>query len=212
MKKYDSIVKRVQAYEDKCCAEYQKIGGPLFKILRKLYVFVVMYAVCVNLLFITSVNWRKNSGNTEIIVEQHQLVFLGICTAALIASVILIYTPFKTTASIIGVATVPFMLHIFVLPGTDKLNGFLGYRPAFFYRHLISDLILMILLCWIIILAVRERIITNSRYKKIEANIYEAYRDQYTNKADFSITDEMWDEYIKNYDPRAYKNLDLNYD
>lgn len=207
MKKYESIVKRVQAYEDKCCAEYQKIGGPLFNMLRKIYVFVAVYAVCVDLLFMISVDWRKDAGNTDVIVEQHQLILLGICVVTLIASAVLLYTPFKITGSIVGIATLPFMLYVFIAPCTDKLEGFLGFVPAFYYRHSVPDLILLVLLLWILILAVRERIITSRRYRKIEENIYENYRERY-NKEDFVITDEMWDEYIKNYDPRAYKDLE----
>ena len=104
MKKYDSIVKRVRIYEDKCCAEYQKSNGPLFKFLRNFYILVGVYALCINLLFIISANMQMNdwkaAGNTEIIAEKHQFVLLGICTATLVISAVLICTKFKTIGCI----------------------------------------------------------------------------------------------------------------
>ena len=210
MKKYESIVKRVQIYEDKCCAEYQKSNGPLFKFLRKAYVLISVYAVCINLLFITVTKWNMSNwreDNTDIYVEEYQYVLLGICTFVLIVSAVLIFTRLKAIGCITGIISLPFMLHVFVAPCTDKLEGFLGYKAHFYYENLIPDVVLMILLIWMLVLVLRERILTNYRYRKIEENIYQNYREQF-NKDEFVVTDEMWEEYIKNYDPRAYKNLE----
>ena len=211
MKKYESIVKRVQIYEDKCCAEYQKSNGPLFKFLKKAYVLIGIYSVCINLLFIISANMQmsdwKAAGNTEVIAEKHQFILLGICTFTLIASAVLLFTRFKTIGCITGIVTLPFILHVFVAPCTDKLEGFLGFKANFYYENLIPDAVLMILLIWMLVLVLRERILTNYRYRKIEENIYENYREQF-DRDEFVVTDEMWENYIKNYDPRAYKNLE----
>ena len=38
---------------------------------------------------------------------------------------------------------------------------------------------------------------------------HENYREQF-DKEEFVVTDEMWEEYIKNYDPRAFKDMDKN--
>lgn len=211
MKKYDSIVKRVQVYEDKYCAEYQKSDGPLFRFLRKSYVIVCIYAVIVNILAAVSAkekmdNW-KEVGTTEIIFENHQFVLIWICTATIIISAILLFTRIKMVASIVGIVTLPFMLYVFMGPSTDEVNGFLGYMSEFYYRHLVPDAILMLFILWMFILVLRERIITNRRYRKIEENIYENYKEKF-DKNDFVVTDEMWEEFIKNYDPRAFKNLD----
>ena len=50
MKKYDSVLKRVEAYEKKCEITYAKTNGKLFAYLRVLLTLSVIYMFCINML------------------------------------------------------------------------------------------------------------------------------------------------------------------
>lgn len=198
MKMQESVLRRVRAVEEKNGIKYAKTDGKLYKTLRVLYIITFAYTMAINLLYIASMalvyggtDNFKNVANT--------LISVCVCTAVIIAGFCLSFFRFKFAAGIISIVPEIFLIPVFGSGLRDDL-GFMGFKAYFFWRHLVPLALLVILMTATTVIAVRAKFKTEKQYKKVTDNLYKLYK---ANGAD--VTDEQWEEFLKDYDPTDYK-------
>lgn len=200
MKMQESVLRRVRAVEEKNGIKYAKTDGKLYKTLRVLYIITFVYTMAINLLYIAGMA-LVYGGTDNFKSVANSLISVCVCTAVIIAGFVLSFFRFKTAAGIISIVPEIFLIPVFGLGLRDDL-GFMGFKTSFFWRHLVPLVLLVILITATTVIAVRARIKTEKQYKKVADNLYKLYE---ASGAD--ITDEQWEEFLKDYDPTDYKKL-----
>ncbi len=193
MKKYESIMKRVRRVEEKYGINYAKVGGKLFKGVTVVAAIAWIYMFLMNLMFILSMSLALSIGQADFSFIGNAFVTVCAGSALMILGAVLFFVKFKITGSAICLGGLPFMVLAFANHLKDSL-GFLGFKLSFYWRHSVPALILAIMLVWLIVIAVRERVKTEKQYKKIVDNLYATYHT-----GDDELTEEQWQEFLENY-------------
>lgn len=206
MKKYDSILNRVKRYEEKCGIKYAVTDGKLYKTSAVLHLIVTVYLFGINSLFLISASMR----DVAYLSEKNNTLFTVLLTAGTVISLvssILLFTRLKTVGSIASVIPAPFYIYVFIAPCKPEvyLGGIFHLSSIYYWRHLLPSALILILGAILIIIDLRARHIVNRRYSEIVNNLYKTYNKPIEDENTFS--DEEWDEFLKNYDPSAFKNI-----
>lgn len=200
MKMQESVLRRVRMVEEKNGIKYAKTDGKLYKALRVLYIITFAYTMGINLLFMAGM-LLVYGGTDNFSGIANSLISVYVCTAVIIAGFVLSFFRFKFSAGIMSIVPEIFLIPVFGAVMKDDL-GFMGFTASFFWRHLIPLLLLVILMTATTVIAVRARIKTEKHYKKVADNLYRLYKE-----SGADITDEQWEDFIKEYDPTDYKKI-----
>ncbi|MGN0492992.1 MAG: hypothetical protein ACI4F7_05025 [Acutalibacteraceae bacterium] len=200
MKMQESVLRRVRMIEEKNGIKYAKTDGKLYKTLRVLYTLVFIYTMGINLMFVAGM-LLVYGGTDKISGVLNSLISVSVCTVLILAGYILSFFRFKLTAGIMSVAPEIFLIPVFGSVMRDDL-GVLGFTASFYWRHLIPLVGLVILMTAATVIAVRARVRTERLYKKVTDNLYKIYQSNGTD-----VTDEVWEQFLKEYDPMDYKKL-----
>lgn len=200
MKMQESVLRRVRAVEEKNGIKYAKTDGRLYKTLRVFYIILFAYTTAVNLLYIAGMTYvYLGTDNFKNVVNS--IVTVSICTALIAVGFVLSFFRFKLAAGIISIVPEIFLIPVFGIALSDSL-GFLGFKASFYWRHFAPLALLVILMIFTTVVAVRARIKTEKQYKKVTDNLYKLYRQNGND-----ISDEQWEQFLNNYDPTDYKKL-----
>ena len=200
MKMQETVLRRVRMVEEKNGIKYAKTDGKLYKVLRVLYIIVFAYTIGINLLFIAGM-LLVYGGTDRFSGIANSLISVCICSAVVIAGFILSFFKFKLAAGIMSIVPEIFLIPVFGSVMKDDL-GFMGFTVSFFWRHFIPLILLVILMTATTVIAVRARIKTEKQYKRVADNLYRLYQE-----SGADITDEQWEDFLKEYDPTDYKKI-----
>ena len=200
MKMQESILRRVRMIEEKNGIKYAKTDGRLYKALRVISIIVFAYTMAVNLLYIVGMLFVY-LGTDSFENVLNSLISVCVCTALMIAGFILSFFRFKLAAGIISIVPEIFLIPVFGTVLSDGI-GFMGFKASFYWRHLVPLVLLIILMTATTVIALRARIKTEKQYKKVTDNLYKLYQQNGND-----ISEEQWEEFLRNYDPYNYKKL-----
>ena len=200
MKMQESILRRVRAVEEKNGIKYAKTDGKLYKTLRVFYIIIFAYTMVINLLYISGMA-LVYGGTDDFKNIANSFISVCICNALIIAGFVLSFFRFKLAAGIISIVPEIFLIPVFGIALSDSL-GFLGFKASFYWRHFAPLALLVILMIFTTVIAVRAGIKTEKQYKKVTDNLYKLYRQNGND-----ISDEQWEQFLNNYDPTDYKKL-----
>ena len=200
MKMQESVLRRVRMIEEKNGIKYAKTDGKLYKTLRVLYIITFAYTMAINLLYIAGI-LLVYGGTDNFKNVANSLISVCICTAVIIAGFVLSFFRFKFAAGVMSIAPEIFLIPVFGAVMKDDL-GFMGFTASFFWRHFAPLALLVILMTATTVIAVRARIKTEKQYKKVTENLYKLYQS-----TGGDISDDQWEEFLKEYDPSDYKKL-----
>ena len=200
MKMQESVLRRVRMIEEKNGIKYAKTDGKLYKTLRVLYIITFAYTMAINLLYIAGM-LLVYGGTDNFKNVANSLISVCICTAVIIAGFVLSFFRFKFAAGVMSIAPEIFLIPVFGAVMKDDL-GFMGFTASFFWRHFAPLALLVILMTATTVIAVRARIKTEKQYKKVTENLYKLYQS-----TGGDISDDQWEEFLKEYDPTDYKKL-----
>ena len=147
-----------------------------------------------NLMFILSMSLALSIGQADFSFVGNAFVTICVGCFLMVLGAVLFFVRFKIIGSIVCFAPLTFMVLSFANHMEDSL-GFLGFKLSFYWRHAAPALILAIMLIWLFIIALRERVKTEKMYKNIVENLYNTYH-----KGDDEITEEQWEEFLANYE------------
>lgn len=200
MKMQESVLRRVRMIEEKNGIKYAKTDGKLYKTLRVLYIITFAYTMAINLLYIAGM-LLVYGGTDNFKNVVNSLISVCVCTAVIIAGFVLSFFRFKFAAGVMSIAPEIFLIPVFGAVMKDDL-GFMGFTASFFWRHFAPLALLVILMTATTVIAVRARIKTERQYKKVTENLYKLYQS-----TGGDISDDQWEEFLKEYDPSDYKKL-----
>ncbi len=202
MKKYDNILKRVEAYEKKCEITYAKTDGKLFFYLKIFLTISFLYMFFINIMTSMSLFLRAASLEKYTIMPKQQLITFTVITCLSVFFLILTY--FKNNWIKLGATACLLASNIyFIFPLYSISNNGLGFFKLisdFYWRHFAPFALILIFTIWMIIIIIRQEYRINFRYNTIVNNLYQAYKND--PNANFSaLSEEEWNEFLKNYDP-----------
>ena len=200
MKMQESVLMRVRMIEEKNGIKYAKTDGKLYKTLRVLYIITFAYTMAINLLYIAGM-LLVYGGTDNFKNVVNSLISVCVCTAVIIVGFVLSFFRFKFAAGVMSIAPEIFLIPVFGAVMKDDL-GFMGFTASFFWRHFAPLALLVILMTATTVIAVRARIKTEKQYKKVTENLYKLYQS-----TGGDISDDQWEEFLKEYDPTDYKKL-----
>jgi len=191
MKINDEIVKRVKQYEEKRGLRYAKTDGKLFSSLKVIYILLFSYTMAINLLFIMGWALMSGTGSFKYIVDS--LYTIIACTVVTIFGLIFICTKLKIYGTLLSIFPLVLSVLTFARLLEDGTVRF-GYKISFYWRHLGPITIMLLLLIFMSVIFIREKIKFNKNYKKVINVIYEEYMS--IPKEEQTVS---WEEYLKNY-------------
>ena len=202
MKKYDNILKRVEAYEKKCEITYAKTDGKLFFYLKIFLTISFLYMFFINIMTSLSLFLRAASLEKYTIMPKQQLITFTVITCLSVFFLILTY--FKNNwIKLVATACLLASNIYFIFPLYSISNNGLGFFKLisdFYWRHFAPFALILIFTIWMIIIIIRQEYRINFRYNTIVNNLYQAYKND--PNANFSaLSEEEWNEFLKNYDP-----------
>lgn len=191
MKKHLGVLKRVREIEEKRGIEYARTSGKLYKGLKVVHILSASWALLMNLFFLLSL-WIVFSGKEKMAELEGLVLTVAVCSLGLILGFVLTCLKINIAGAVSSLVSSVMLIVTYGREMSDVL-GFWGFKPSFYWRHLIPLALAIITIIWMVIIAVRERIKTNKLYKKVSEGLYEEFKKNSEN------TDEEWEEFLKNY-------------
>lgn len=202
MKKYDSILKRVEAYEKKCEINYAKINGKLFAYLRVLLTLSVVYMFIINMLTCLALFAKASALGKYNVMNKSTLITMTVIVV--LSFLFMIFTYHKNDLvklvaclSLFGCNT--YLIFPLYAISNDGL-GFFRLASVFYWRHLLPFVLIFIFTIWLIFIILRQKYMINFRYNTIINNLYQAYKNDPTTNY-LTLSEEEWNAFIENYDP-----------
>ncbi|MBQ8202890.1 MAG: hypothetical protein IJZ75_01230 [Clostridia bacterium] len=202
MKKFKSVLDRVDFIENKFGIYYAKTDGALYKTLKIIYSVAFVYSLFMYVASVLGAALYISDGDYTESMYNFMIAII-IFTVVSLAGTILIWSKLNIVGTAVSLLPVPFLLFIFGKNLVDEV-GTGPFKAVFYYRHLIPSVIMIVTLLWMFIIALRAHIKRNKRYKQILQNIYEIFKAE--NPDNLSLDD--WKEFIEAYNPRAFKELE----
>lgn len=200
MKKYKSILDYMEQYQEKYAIRYAKTNGTLYNSLSVFALLFGLYGFVMSVLAIASTYMNAIHGKIGYDISEINrnvsFVTIIICTVIMLVSAVLYWCKLKSIALIIQLITQPLMM-IFFSHITVKNSGISGQITAYYWRHFLPAAMLMFFAAWMLLITFREKIKKQKLYNYIVANLYKLHKVQ----DGVELTDEQWEEYLKNYNP-----------
>ncbi len=200
MKKYESILKRVEEVQYKLGISYAKTSGKLYKTSWWLCLLGVVYLFLVNTLVILSSLLNKANGQ-NVSFSNQTLLLLGLSVIFAVVGIILSKNTFHIIGSALCILPVPYLVYIFIKACYSYGQGLFNILTIFYTRHLPSLVLITVFGLIMLFVAVREKIKVNRAYKRIITNLYINYKNGNADGIS-EITNEEWEDFIKNYSPK----------
>lgn len=201
MKKYDGVLKRVRDVERKNGIVYAKTDGRLYKTLKAFYCIFGIWTFFMNLFYVLGF-LLMYSGTDNMKNVKASLITVSVCTVLIIIGFVLNCLKAYIPGGILSVIPCAFLIPTFAHPLEDSL-GYLGYKASFYWRHFAPLTVMLILIVWITVLAVRAKVKTNRQYKRVTENLYNMYN--LDSRSENEISEEEWNTFLETYDPYSYK-------
>ena len=202
MKKYESVIKRVDFIENKFGIYYAKTDGTLYKSLMFLFSLAFVYSFVINIISIAGTALLISEGD-YIADTQNFLIAVSVFAIVSLVGAILVWCKINIIGTALSLVSAPFLLFIFGKELVDTV-GIGPFKMSFYWRHAAPLGILIVVALWMFIIAIRAYIKRNKRYKQILKNIYEIFKLENPD----SLSHDEWEEFVEKYDPRAFKELE----
>lgn len=190
MKMYDNILQKVRLYEEKRGIVYAKTDGKLYKGLKVFYILLFVYTMAMNSIFLLGAVLSETIFNA---LKNSVYTVFGLSIMLVVSLVVM---RFKNTvwANILWA-----VLNVLSCVGLGFTFGVLlqdviGFKASFYWRHLVPLCLMVIVTLALSFVALRAVFRTRKTYKKIIENLYTSYKAS----EDTVLSDEQWEEVLKN--------------
>ena len=201
MKKYESVLKRVDFIENKFGIYYAKTDGLLYKSLKFIFSLAFIYTFAINLIIISAQALLISEGDYT--ADKNFLIAVSIFAMISLVGAILVWCKVNITGTAVSFSSAPFLLFIFGKKLVDSV-GIGPFKASFYWRHAAPLGILTVISLWMFVIALRSYIKRNKRYKQILKNVYEIFKLENPD----NLSHDDWEEFVEKYDPRAFKELE----
>ncbi len=191
MKMYSNILEKVRLYEEKRGIVYAKADGKLYNGIKALYIISLVYTFGVNLLFLLGCLLSETVFNAL----QNSIYTVIALSVVLIAAWVIMgfkkYLLAHISAFVLNTLACVGLCFTF---GT-LLTDVIGFKPKFYYCHLVPLSLAVIFSIVLTVIAVRAITKTQKTYKIVVENLYNAHK---TAEEENTVSEEEWDEILKN--------------
>lgn len=196
MKKNANILDYLEQYKYKYGISYLADNKKLVKGLTVTAVLVWIYTFFWSLMIVLGTLIDLKGGKVFDGDGKNSFITIISCMGLMVVSAVLLCFKDKIFSSAILILSQPVMIMAFA-HSTENVTG-LGYIAAFYWRHLIPSIILILLSIFILVIFVGAKIKANKLYNFIVEGLYR----QYGTKDGEKLTDEQWQEFLSNYNPK----------
>lgn len=199
MKYYDGVLQRVRKIEDKNAISYAKPGGKLYNVIRVIYIVALVYGMLNATAYLLGMLVRYSEHLKDFMAD---IIPVAVSLLILVAGLVCLLKRWHIAGAVLTV--IPSAVFIFFF--RDKLVDELtinGVHLKYYWRHFAPMLIVIILVVWMLIIALRAELKTKKQYIRVTENLYNLYKVNVTDGEE--ISEEQWDEFLKRYDPLQYK-------
>lgn len=202
MEKNPKILDRIKYLDFKFGRSYSGTDGELYRILKILYiVFFSYYSFISAIISILMCFHLADGGNIspqklESYLNYEKTVAFFFAFAVL--GLILYFVKFKIAGLAVNIISMPVSIIVISKYFDDGGLTTIGFYSDFYWKHFIPALLVFAVSVWMIVIVLREKIRIEKAYKKFTGILY----DRYNKKFD-SITDNEWEDFLKNYDPAS---------
>lgn len=204
MKKFDGVLKRVRMLEEKNGIKYADTECKLYKTLKFFYILAFAYTMAINLLFVLAMIIKVDAGLAEKSDVFNYILSVSVCSLLIIAGLILRKCKLNLSAGIISVLPEIFLIPVYAIPLRADFEGFLGLKYSFYWKHGVPLFLMIILMSWMTVIAVRANIKTDRMYKKVTENLFNMYTVAEGDAE--NLSEEQWSEFLENYNPDNYES------
>lgn len=209
MKKFEGVLKRVRALEEKNGIKYAKPDGKLYKTLKVLYVLVFSYTMAINTLFLLGMWLNIDAGISKLSDIFNYLLSVSVCSVLIIAGLVFSNLRFYLTAGLLSVLPSVFLMPVYAVLLKEDFGGILGLKYSFYYKHGIPLALMIIFMVSMTVIAKRAEIKTDRMYKKVTENLFGMYTIAEGDAE--NLSEEQWAEFLENYNPDNYSRHSLIY-
>ncbi len=200
MKKYDGVLQRVRAVEEKHGIKYAKTDGKLYISLKFIYSAIGVWTFFMNLFFVLGF-LLMYSGTENFASVKNSIITVSVCTGVMVLGYVLNCFKLYLAGGILSVVPTVFLIPLFGGILKDS-SGFLGFKLSFYWRHLGPLVAMVILMVWLTVIALRANIKTDRQYKKVTENLFSIYS---VGEDAQDMSEEQWDEFLSTYTPSHIK-------
>jgi hypothetical protein len=205
MKYIKNIVDRVEAAEKRAAVFYAKTDGLLYKWLKILYVLSLCLSALMGFFYCLSRHFKiseldrlniKIESFSDIKAVKSSIITVLICSVfwLICASVIKWKQEIVSAVLLISSGSVAVSFLVRASRNTAEFN--VGINTAFWWRHFVPLALSLFFIVWMLIIKFRQQHRLKIAYNNMVSRIYETYKRE-------DINEEEWEEFLKNYDPRA---------
>lgn len=212
LKKNPNILERLKIKEEKAGVRRLSVDSAFGKTCKVVYIISFVYALCIKLIYMLSTYFQasyviKNTGYENLTAHQlsqysdvkNSLLLVGIGAVLLIAALILLCKRiFAFSLPINAAVTVTLCVH-FAFRMSETLETY-GLASSYTYYHLAPLALLLISSTVYCIIGIRNKVLEDKAYTAFVDRLYENHSKEIEN-----LTDEEWEEFLSNYDPRDYR-------
>ena len=212
LKKNPNILERLKIKEEKAGIRRLSVGSAWGKTCKVVYIISFVYAFFIKLIYMLSTYFQasyviKNTGYENLTSHQlsqyadvkNSLLLVGIATTLLIASLVLLCKRiFVVALSINTAVTVTLCVH-FAFRMSETLETY-GLASSYTYYHLVPLALLFVTGTVYCIIGIRNKVLEDKAYIAFVDRLYQNHSKEIEN-----LTDEEWEEFLSNYDPRDYR-------
>lgn len=199
MKYYDGVLERVRKIEEKNAIIYARPDGILYKWVKIIYIVAWAYGIfniaayLLGIVFSYSEHLKDFAGD---------IIPAAICLVLFVAGLVVLLKKQYIVGAALNIVPATVAIFFFRVRLMDDLSVDTVFAK-YYWRHLAPMLIIIFLVCWMAIIAVRARVKTKNQYIRVTENLYNLYK---VNVAEgHEISAEQWDEFLKRYDPTDYR-------
>jgi len=202
LKKNQKILDRIEFLGNKYKNAPARTDGKLFKALKVFYIIFFAYysfiSLMVSLLMI--LHLTDSEGISKEVLKYHLSYEGTTCVFFVITiiSFVLFFVKFKLTGLIMNIVTQP----VFVILEARffKGNDFsrLNLHADYYWKHFIPALLIFAVSVFMAVIVIRERLYISREYKKITERAYGEFK-----RGNDTLSEEEWNEFLENYDPRS---------
>lgn len=192
---YPGILAKVHETEKKNGITYIRTEDTYYKVVKFIYFIAEIWMFFMNLFFVLGF-WARYTGTESMGEALKSMITVSVCTLCIIAGCILNTKKLYISGWVLNFIPACFLIPVFASFMKDEL-GFLGFVASFYWRHLVPIVLLVIAITILTFIAMREKHQIEQLYKKVVENLFA----EFGTKDDHKLTEQEWEEFLKNYDP-----------
>ena len=205
MKYIKNIVDRVEFAEKRAAVIYAKTNGLLYKWLKILYVLSLCLSALMGFFYCISrylkiselnrLNIKIESFSDIKSVKQSILTVL-ICSVLWLVCAVIIKWKQEIVSAVLLISSGSVAVSFLIRASRNTAEFNVGINTAFWWRHFVPLALSLFFIVWMLIIKFRQQYRLKVAYNNMVNRIYTTYRRE-------DINEEEWEEFLKNYDPRA---------